>query len=314
MLEVLQALINKVRDFGIEKVFGRYYSVYPAQVTSNEDETGRGLIEVKIPGLFGEKAHPFKAEPRDFRGAGKQKGEFHPPDVDDWVNVEFRNGDQRFPIYSGGWFGEGELSEEFPYEGNVPTARGFQNKYGHVFKFVEAKGREQVVFATPAGHYFVLDDTAGKEAVYLIHKSGAQLQIDKDGSAKMLAADGGFLNLDAVEGTATLTAKSGSYLSIGEDGLTFSDPSGQVLATITKDGVTMTSAKGIVLKGDKIALGGGALSVELVDQTIQALDAFITSPSLVTTGTGPSSPLMPPAMTKLMQIKMLLTLIKGSLP
>ena len=335
MIELLKNMIDNVRDYGLEKVFRRYYSFYRAQVVSNEDEEKRGRIQVKMPQLFGDDPLPNWVEPKEFSGASKGKGHFNPPEVDDWVYVEFEGGDQRYPVYSGGWYGEEELSEEFAYVDGLPTQRGWVNKYGHVFKFVETPGKEQIILSTPSGHFLVLDDTAGKEGMFFIHKTGAQLQMDKDGSTKMVAKDGTFLNLDAVGGAATLTAKSGAYATIKDDGVTLSDPSGKSFVSITPDGVTVnTSADTIVqakslavtagsvamdggkaklsLSQGKVAMGGPA--AELVDQLIQALDAFINAPSLATCGTGPTSGLMPPALTQLIQIKTLLTTIKGSLP
>ena len=104
MIELLDKLIKEVRTFGFEKVFRRYYSFYEAEVTDNADDEERGRIEVKVPGFFGEKPLPYWAEPKGFIGAGSSKGKFYPPEIGDWVHVEFRNGDPRFPKYSGGWF------------------------------------------------------------------------------------------------------------------------------------------------------------------------------------------------------------------
>lgn len=335
MIELLDNLIKKIRDYGIESVFKRYYSVYRAQVTSNEDETGRGLIEVKVPNLFGDKPLPSKAEPRDFRGAGPSKGEFYPPEVGDWVYVEFEMGDPKFPIYSGGWYGTGEVSSEFAYTANKPTSRGMVNKYGHVLKFVEVPGKEQFVLTSPAGHFLVLDDTKDAEAMYFIHKSGAQIQLDKDGAVKLLAKDGTFFSLDATGGGTTLASKTGAYVSVKEDGVTVQDPSGKTFITVTEKGITLNSsadaiiqagtatveAGSVVLNGSqaKLALGNakfaiGTKATELVDQIIQALDALLNAPTLVTTGTGPSSPLMPPAKIQLTLIKTLLTAVKGTVP
>jgi hypothetical protein len=60
----------------------------------------------------------------------------------------------------------------------------------------------------------------------------------------------------------------------------------------------------------KIGLGGP--TAELLDLMDKFLDAFINQTSLCSTGVGPSGPLMPPAMTAIMEIKTKLMTIKGS--
>lgn len=333
MIQMLETLIRNISDYGLERVFKRYYSLYRAEVVSNKDETGRGLIEIKVPQLFGDNALPNKAEPRDFRGAGKGKGEFYPPDVGDWVYVEFSMGDQRFPVYSGGWYGEGELSDEFAYTNGEPLNRGRVNKYGHVLKFDETPGKERVVIGTPSGNYIVLDDTKDKEGMFFIHKTGAQLQIDKDGSTKVLAKDGSFINMDAVKGAITATSKSGAYITV-KDVVTASDASGKHFISINGDSIVCNTAGDHIVQsnthsvksgstvidssGAKMTMGSGKVAfgangVELLDHVIQGFDALVSSPSLVTTGVGPSSPLMPPASVQLTKIKVALMLIKGSL-
>jgi hypothetical protein len=59
-------------------------------------------------------------------------------------------------------------------------------------------------------------------------------------------------------------------------------------------------------------IGMGGAAAELLDLFDQTLDAFINQPNLTMTSTGPSGPLMPPAMVNLIKIKVLLATIKGS--
>lgn len=334
MIELLVNLVNTVKDFGLERAFRRYYSLYRAQVTSNEDPEHRGRILVKIPSLFGDDPLPHFAEPKDFRGAGPGKGEFYPPDVDDWCFVEFEMGDNRFPVYSGGWHAESELDEdEFPHDGDTPTTKGTQNKYGHVFKFSEEDGKQKVYLSTPKGHFFILDDTDGEEAVHVIHSSGARLVLDEAGSFKFSAADGAFVALDAEQGSVMVNSAAGATVTLADD-ITVMDASGgsvmnvaEGLLQLTTDGDFVASSNTTTLntgaftvdtQGAKMTMGAGKLAMgtpacEVIDQLIQALNALLTAPTLVTTGVGPSGPMTPPASITLTQIMTLLTALKGSL-
>lgn len=334
MSELIEQLMHNVRTFGFEKVFKRYYGIYRARVTDNKDEQERGRIQVVVPSLFGDNNKlPEWATPKDFRAASKGKGEFYVPDVGDFVYVEFEAGDPRFPVYSGGWYGRDEVDTDFAYQNGEPTVKGIKTKYGHSIRFDETAGKEKVILNTKAGHYLILDDTSGKESFYLIHKSGSQLQIDEKGNAKMFVTGGGFLNLSAETGEVTATSKDGALVSV-EKGIKLFDSTGQNFATIDEKGVLLNTSKdvlvngntfsasvgtasiqdttktGLVIKNGQVALGSAA--VELVDQVIKICDALTAGSPLVTTGVGPSSPLLPPALTQLILIKTLLTTIKGT--
>lgn len=334
MSELLEELIKNVRTFGFEKVFKRYYGIYRAQVTDNKDKDERGRVQIIVPSLFGDNNKlPEWATPKDFRASSTGKGEFYVPDVDDWVYVEFEAGDPRFPVYSGGWHAKDELDADFAYQDGEPTIKGIKTKYGHSIRFDETTGKEKIIINTKAGHYLILDDTAEKESVFLIHKSGSQLQIDSKGSIKAFVSGGGFLNLSAETGEATLVSKDGATASI-EKGIKLLDSSGAHFATIDETGILLNTSKdvivnantlsasvgtvslqdtlksGLVIKNGQVALGSAA--VELVDQVIKICDALTAGSPLVTTGVGPSSPLLPPASVQLILIKTLLTTIKGT--
>lgn len=335
MSELLEELIQQVRTFGLEKVFRRYYGIYRARVTDNKDKEERGMIEIIVPSLFGDNVKLSEwATPKDFRASSKGKGEFYPPEIDDWCYVEFENGDPRFPVYSGGWAAKDELDEDFAYVDGKPTIRGIKTAYGHSIRFDETAGEEKIIITTKSGHYLIMDDTADKQAIFLIHKSGSQIQMDSKGSVKTFISNGGFLNLSAETGEVTATSKDGALVSIQKDVKVF-DSTGAHFVTISDTGILLNTSKdvlvnantlsasvgtvslkdmtkaGLVIKNGQVALGSAA--VELVDQVIKICDALTGSAPLVTTGVGPSSPLLPPAMVQLTLIKTLLSTIKGSI-
>jgi hypothetical protein len=76
--------------------------------------------------------------------------------------------------------------------------------------------------------------------------------------------------------------------------------------------MTLKNAVGTLKVDSAGKFGIGGPAAELLDLFDQTLDAFINQTQLTMTGTGPSSPLLPPAMTNLIKIKTLLTSIKGS--
>ena len=333
MSDMLIDMLEEIRLHGLEKVFKRYYGKYRAIVTGNSDSQGRGRIAVRVPGLFGRETLPNLALPCDNRGAGADRGEFMPPNVGDGVFVEFEGGDTRFPLYSGGWHPQGFTPEEFGPAGS-PFIRGFKNKYGHSIRFDETDGKEKIVIETPVGHRFVLDDSDDNFAIFLIHDSGAQMQMDNDGNVKIFAEDGSYVYLNAEEGAVSLVSAAGAYAEVGES-IKLSDSTGENWFTVDENGVTANATAGTVIQGNSFGVNVGAVDIkdtigaglkigtglvalgspvlEIFDALEQVIDALTDGSPLVSTGTGPSSGLLPPALANLLVIKGLIAGVKGSL-
>lgn len=329
--QLLINFIDNLKKYGIEHVLGRYYGFYRGVVVSNTDEDGRGRIEVKIPFITGDEPLASKAYPKDFRIAGKDSGEFYPPDVGDTVYVEFENGDLRFPVYCGGYHGDDETPEDFIHEADEPKIRGFKTKYGHKILYDERGDKQKISISTP-NHSVVLDDTASKEAIYVLHKSGSQVNLDKNGSINLLAKNGTFVALNAKDGELTLVNATGALVTI-KDGITISESGGKTLVVINKDGIQLTSDKKLVAQSSSTTISSGAITLdatpskieigngkmklqglpgtELVDSMIKVIDAFLNAPVVTSTGVGPSGPFMPDIILALTTVKTLLTAIKS---
>lgn len=181
MVDLLANLIDNVRQFGLERVFKRYYSVYRAQVVDNKDEQRRGRIKVKVPSLFGDFVLPQMAEAIDNRNSAKGKGEFFPPDVDDWVFVTFEGGDSRFPLYLGGWHAKGDLDPVFVHgeEGN-PLVRGYKDKFGTYWIFDQTPGKERIRMLIPGTNELEMSVETGKERIRIFNKD-QDMVYDRDG-------------------------------------------------------------------------------------------------------------------------------------
>lgn len=201
--------------------------------------------------------------------------------------------------------------------------------------FDETEEKQKFILSTPGGHFFILDDTVDNEALFLIHKSGSQIQTDAQGNTKILGADGSFVFINSETGAVTLTAQSGAYVAVNENGISMSDPSGSNLTTISGDSIQNIAGGDFVVQSNSFGVTTGGVDIkdnvgaglkitngqvalgspagELVDLVVQIIDAFLNAPTLVGTGTGPSSPLTPPASVNLTLIKTLLESIKGSL-
>ena len=129
----------------------RYFGKYRGKVKEVGEGDKLGYITALVPEIYGpELDSPWAVPCVPF--AGGKHGFVALPEVDDGVWIEFEAGDISRPIWSGGWWQDGQL----PEPGGVKTR----------------------AFITTAGHQLVLDDDGKK--VQLLHSDGAKLEMTGD--------------------------------------------------------------------------------------------------------------------------------------
>ena len=89
-----------------------FYGKYRGQVLNNIDPMLLGRVQVSVPAVFGQGSLSWAMPCAPF--AGSSAGFFAVPKVGANVWVEFEGGDPDFPIYSGGFWGVGEVPAQPP--------------------------------------------------------------------------------------------------------------------------------------------------------------------------------------------------------
>jgi uncharacterized protein involved in type VI secretion and phage assembly len=127
---------------------GQIHGVVTAVVTNNQDPDKLGRVKVKFPWLSDtdESWWARVASPM----AGKDRGVFFLPEVDDEVLVLFEHGDLRFPYVIG------QL-----WNGDVPP-----------FLTNEDGKNDQRAIKSRSGHLITLDDKDGEETISIVDKTG----------------------------------------------------------------------------------------------------------------------------------------------
>ncbi len=158
----------------------RISGVVVGVVTNNQDPAGLGRVKVKFPWLsdMEESFWARVAAPM----AGKGRGFYFLPEVEDEVLVAFEQGDPRFPYVLGSlWNGQDKPPD--------PDAL------------------DRRVLKSVTGHAVVLDDTEGKEKIEIIDKSGKNtIVIDTAKNTITITSDKD-ITLSASNGTIKLEAK-----------------------------------------------------------------------------------------------------------
>jgi len=162
----------------------------------------------------------------------------------------------------------------------------------------------QIIMSTK-GHFFVLDDTVDKEAIYLLHTSGSQINLDSKGSIKIVSKDGSLIFLDADTKSITATSGMGAFVTL-TDLITISDASGkQLLQFNGTDTINISASANINLNAQSINVASGSINLGNLASLSLALAeplAILFDSHMHASPTGPTSPPLPPNTATLMNV------------
>lgn len=130
----------------------RFWGKYRGLVTDVQDPDTLGRLRATIPEVLAEVESGWALPCVPYAGAGVGLHLIPPPGSGVWI--EFEAGDPSRPIWTGCWWGAGELTSD-----DTPDVK----------------------FLRTANHQVVLDDTAGSEAVRITDQQGNTLTLDADG-------------------------------------------------------------------------------------------------------------------------------------
>ena len=119
----------------------RFHGVAPALVTNNHDPDGLGRVKVKLPWLSDDAESDWArvASPM----AGKERGLYLLPEVDDEVLVAFEHGNPASVYVLGALWNGKDKPPEANAEGKNDV-RTLKSRSGHVVRLVDAKGDERI--------------------------------------------------------------------------------------------------------------------------------------------------------------------------
>lgn len=159
----------------------------------------------------------------------------------------------------------------------------------------------QMIMSTK-GHFFILDDTVDKEAIYLMHSKGSQIAIDKKGSIKFGTQDGSIIFMDSDNQSITIASSLGSLITL-KDTVSIADNTGKQMISLTDKSINIAANTSVNLSCPAVNFASGSinlgnlasLSVTIAEQLAVLFDSHIhASP------TGPTSPPLPPNTAALM--------------
>jgi len=171
MTESLYDLLGQ-REEGAARIYG----VVSAVVTNNKDDDGLGRVKLKFPWLSDDQ-ESFWARVATLM-AGKERGTWFLPEVDDEVLVAFEHGDPRFPVVVGALW-NGNAKPPATNDDGKNNVRTIKSRSGHIVRLDDTENEEKIE---------ILDKT-GKNSIVITTKDNT-LEIKADGDISITSANG----------------------------------------------------------------------------------------------------------------------------
>lgn len=185
-------------------------------VTDNNDPLKMGRVKVKYPWLTNDHTSFWARTASQM--AGKGRGMFNLPEIDDEVLVAFEQGEITRPYVIGQlWNGKDSL----PSVGGKPTLggsgevnrRGFVTRIGHQVTFDDTDGQGDITLKTTGGHKVVIDDANKK--IDVTTTGGHQLTLDDQGRMALIKTTSGHMvNMSDMGNSITVKDNAGDVLNM----------------------------------------------------------------------------------------------------
>ena len=189
----------------------RIFGVVVGIVTNNKDTEKLGRVKVKIPRISSEDESNW-ARVISFM-AGKDRGAFFLPEIDDEVLVAFEYGDINMPYVIGSLWNGKDVPPENNSDGKN-NIRVIRSRSGHVITLDDSDGSEQIK---------IMDKT--KKNMIIIDAKNNTISIKSDKDIELLAPNGKVtieaMDLETkstastkIEATSSLDVKASGNLNI----------------------------------------------------------------------------------------------------
>jgi uncharacterized protein involved in type VI secretion and phage assembly len=136
---------------------GRFYGLAVGIVTNNRDPEGLGRVKVRFPWLSDQDESYWARIVTPM--AGKNRGLYFLPEVDDEVLVGFERGAMEFPFVLGALWNGRDTPPENNRDGKN-NRRTITSRAGHTIRLDDSAGAEKVEIVDRSGRNSIVIDTA----------------------------------------------------------------------------------------------------------------------------------------------------------
>jgi uncharacterized protein involved in type VI secretion and phage assembly len=151
------------------------YGVAIGIVTNNKDPEDMGRVKIKFP--WRENSDESYWARVSTLGAGKDRGAYFLPEVDDEVLVSFDHGDIHHPYVIGSLWNGKDRPPETNKDGKN-NIRTIKSRSGHKIIFNDETRKEKLEIHTRSGHKIILDDSTSGPKIEVKDKRNNSILID----------------------------------------------------------------------------------------------------------------------------------------
>jgi len=211
-MSILELLTDE--DEELEKA-NQINGVVVGIVTNNKDPDDMGRIKVTFPTLSDDD-ESFWARMSTLM-AGKDRGSFFLPEVEDEVLVAFGHGNIDDPYIIGALWNGVDTPPQTNSDGKN-NIRKIKSRSGHEIIFNDEKQKEKLEIHTNKGHTITLDDSSGAEKISITDKTEKNL-IEIDSVQNSIKIESTMkLNIKSkmveIESDGMMTLKAGATLTL----------------------------------------------------------------------------------------------------
>lgn len=151
------AMIDQGLGTILERLTDRFYGKYRGIVSNTQDSSGLGRIKAKVPEILGTQETGW-ALPCSYAGNGE--GLFAIPPVGAGVWIEFEAGDPSRPVWSGGWWGTGQVPQNQKSTTATPTMKILRSSAGLLIA-LDDNGQSIAISDKSGSNLVTIDANAG---------------------------------------------------------------------------------------------------------------------------------------------------------
>jgi len=171
-------------------------------VKNLEDPRGEGRLQVEFPWLPESRRSAWAPVAAPL--AGKQRGAWFMPEIDDEVLVAFEHGDFDHPFVVGFLWNGVDKPPDTDNKHRVIVTPG-----GHELRFEDDDGAKQVILKTSGGHKITLNDKSGSTTVTVKTNGGHTLELNDTQQSVTAQTAGGGQTLTLSDGTQSAELQGG---------------------------------------------------------------------------------------------------------
>jgi hypothetical protein len=243
------------------------------------DPLGEGRVRVQFPWLSEDELSGWAPIARTM--AGKERGFYYMPELEDEALLAFELGDFDHPFVIGFLHNGVDLPPDDDIDASV---RRVKTVSGHVLEFDDRPGQERVFLETQGGHHLVMEDAPG--TVELATTGGQTIKMqDVPGQIGLSTPSGSNVTINDVPSSVQVTTAGGvSVVVTDAGGVTISAPTGMLNitclnATVTASGSCSVNAPVTSVNSATVAINSGLATFSGVVQCATLITNAVVSSS-----------------------------------